>query len=161
MDIQKAYYKSDIGYLEITGTEKGISEVNFIEEKPAYVRPIHPCLQECYDQLDEYFRGVRRNFDLNIVIEGTDFQIKVWMALLKIPFGTTLSYGEIAKAVGSPRAVRAVGGANGRNRISVIIPCHRVIRSDGRLGGYGSGTWRKDWLLKHETKVLSFDRQVI
>ena len=158
MDLQKAYYKSDIGYLEITGTEKGISGVVFIEEKPAYVRPIHPCLQECYDQLDEYFHGSRRNFDLDLVIEGTDFQLKVWMALLKVPYGTTVSYGDIAVAIGSPKAVRAVGGANGRNCIAVIVPCHRIIRNDGRLGGYGSGTWRKDWLLKHESNVISSEK---
>ena len=153
MEIQKAYYKSDIGYLEITGTEKGISGVHFIEEKPAYVRPIHPCLHECYDQLDEYFQGKRRNFDLDLVLDGTDFQLKVWMALVKIPYGRTVSYRDIARAVGSPQAVRAVGGANGQNRIGIIIPCHRVIRSDGKLGGYGSGIWRKDWLLKHESQT--------
>ena len=154
MDIQKAYYKSEIGYLEITGTEKGIQGIHFIEEKPAYVRPIHPCLHEGYDQMDEYFRATRQTFDLDLVIEGTDFQLKVWMALLKIPYGTRVSYKDIAKAIGNPSAVRAVGGANGRNQIGVIIPCHRVIRSDGHLGGYGSGTWRKEWLLKHEMKVL-------
>jgi methylated-DNA-[protein]-cysteine S-methyltransferase len=109
-------------------------------------------LKECIAQLDEYFRGKRRKFSVNLDLQGTRFQKRVWQALLKIPFGRTASYREVAKAVGNSKAVRAVGNANRVNPVAIIIPCHRVIGSDGSLVGYGSGLWRKRWLLAHEQK---------
>ncbi|HFA50414.1 MAG TPA: bifunctional transcriptional activator/DNA repair protein Ada [Bacteroidetes bacterium] len=104
-------------------------------------------------QLKEYFDGKRKTFDLPLDTPGTDFQQLVWKELQTIAFGTTRSYGEQAKAIGRPKAVRAVAKANGDNRISIIIPCHRVIGADGKLTGYGGGLWRKEWLLEHETRV--------
>jgi methylated-DNA-[protein]-cysteine S-methyltransferase len=101
-------------------------------------------------QLEEYFARTRKAFDLPLVAEGTDFQRRVWDALLGIPYGTTISYLELARRIGDPKAVRAVGLANGRNPISIIVPCHRVIGSDGSLTGYGGGIERKRWLLQHE-----------
>ena len=101
-------------------------------------------------QLMEYFEGKRKGFDLPLVLPGTEFQIKVWDQLLTIPFGSTRSYAEQAVAIGNPKAVRAVARANGDNRLAIIIPCHRVIGSDGKLTGYGGGLWRKEWLLAHE-----------
>jgi methylated-DNA-[protein]-cysteine S-methyltransferase len=101
-------------------------------------------------QLEEYFAGTRQAFDLPLAAEGTDFQRRVWDALLGIPYGTTISYLELARRIGDPKAVRAVGLANGRNPISIIVPCHRVIGSDGSLTGYGGGIERKRWLLQHE-----------
>jgi methylated-DNA-[protein]-cysteine S-methyltransferase len=101
-------------------------------------------------QLREYFDGTRTTFDLKLKAKGTDFQRRVWAALCRIPFGATVSYGAIARDIGNPAAVRAVGLANGRNPISIIVPCHRVIGSDGSLTGYGGGIERKEWLLKHE-----------
>jgi methylated-DNA-[protein]-cysteine S-methyltransferase len=101
-------------------------------------------------QLTEYLAGKRRTFDLPLRLEGTPFQRRVWDELCRIPFGETISYAELARRVGQPGAARAVGSANGRNRIGLIIPCHRVIAADGTLGGYGGGLDRKRWLLRHE-----------
>jgi len=102
-------------------------------------------------QLGEYFARIRREFDLPLVTPGTEFQNRVWAALRRIPFGSTWSYGAEAAAIGSPKAVRAVASANGQNRIAIVIPCHRVIASDGSLAGYAGGLWRKKWLLEMET----------
>ncbi len=102
------------------------------------------------EQLAEYFEGTRRSFELPLVPDGTEFQRRAWEALREIPYGTTRSYAEQARRIGHPSAVRAVARANGENRIAVIIPCHRVIGSDGKLTGYGGGLWRKEWLLQHE-----------
>lgn len=107
-------------------------------------------LEQLHRQMGEYFAGTRRRFDLPLVIRGTPFQERVWRALLTIPYGETWSYRDLARRVGSPGATRAVGTANGRNRIAIIIPCHRVVNADGRLGGYGGGVWRKQRLLDLE-----------
>lgn len=107
------------------------------------------------DQMAEYFAGTRTDFDLPLDILGTPFEKSVWQELLATAFGKTRSYGEVAAAVGNPQASRAVGRANGANRISIIVPCHRIIEANGNLRGYGGGLWRKRWLLDHEQKVLS------
>ena len=107
-------------------------------------------LPEAQRQLAEYFAGTRKDFDLELKMEGTDFQKKVWEALLDIPFGETRSYGQQARNIGLPDAPRAVGAANGQNPISIIVPCHRVIGANGALTGYGGGIERKRWLLGHE-----------
>lgn len=107
------------------------------------------------EQLEAYFHGERTDFDLVIELEGSSFQRRVWQELRQIPFGTTISYAELARRVGKPSAARAVGGANGRNPIAIIVPCHRVISADGSLGGYGGGLERKLWLLDHERFVLA------
>lgn len=110
-------------------------------------------LDRARQQLDEYFAGSRLEFDLPLRAEGTALQRDVWRALSSIPYGETRSYGEIATAIGNPRAVRAVGGANGRNPISIIVPCHRVIGANGSLTGFGGGVERKEWLLAHEART--------
>jgi len=107
-------------------------------------------LPEAARQLEEYFAGTRRDFDLPLHLQGTQFQQRVWRALTEIPYGATWSYGELAKRIGNPNASRAVGLANGRNPISILVPCHRVIGADGSLTGYGGGLQRKQWLLAHE-----------
>ncbi len=107
-------------------------------------------LHEPLEQLAQYFQGERQQFDLELDPEGTDFQLRVWQALCEIPFGGTLSYGEIAEKLGKPAAARAVGAANGRNPIAIVVPCHRVIGSDGTLTGYAGGLEIKQWLLQHE-----------
>ena len=106
--------------------------------------------EEAVRQIQEYFAGTRKTFSVPLHAPGTEFQQRVWAALREIPFGEMRSYGEIASAIGDPKAVRAVGTANGMNRIAIMIPCHRVIGADGALTGYGGGLWRKDWLIKHE-----------
>jgi methylated-DNA-[protein]-cysteine S-methyltransferase len=146
------FYHSPIGLLEIKGTDSGITSILFYKEKQKEKAPIPEVLKACAAQVDEYFRGRRKIFDVPLHLNGTSFQIKVWNELLKIPYGETVSYLDIALKVGNEKMIRAVGGANGKNPISIIVPCHRVIGTDGKLVGYGGGLWRKEWLLNHETK---------
>jgi len=110
----------------------------------------HPMIDKVSGQLTEYFEGNRKSFDVPLLMPGTDFQQKVWNELVQIPYGSTRSYKQQAHAIGNVKAVRAVARANGENRISIIIPCHRIIGSDGSIVGYGGGIHRKQWLLKHE-----------
>jgi methylated-DNA-[protein]-cysteine S-methyltransferase len=154
-DSRVVHYKSPIGTIEITGTDAGISSLTFVditEERSARVKkgPLPAPLAACLTQLDEYFRGVRTAFTVKLDLRGTAFQTQVWAELLRVKCGRTTTYKALAEAVGRPAATRAVGGANHSNPVSIIVPCHRVIGSDGRLTGYGGGLWRKDWLLRHE-----------
>jgi methylated-DNA-[protein]-cysteine S-methyltransferase len=146
----KTFYESEIGLIEIIGTEAGLTSLNFVDDSTGDSAFIPPALQECVSQLDAYFKGTRREFELELAPEGTPFQQQVWRELLNIPYGRTVSYLDVARAIGNEKAVRAVGAANGQNPISIIIPCHRVIGADGKLTGYGGGLWRKEWLLNHE-----------
>jgi methylated-DNA-[protein]-cysteine S-methyltransferase len=148
----KTYVDSEIGLLEICASDKGITAVNFMVEEEVGLRDAHPLLNTCVEELAEYFRGERHVFSVALDLHGTTFQKQVWRELLKIPFGETISYLELAKRVGNEKAMRAVGMANGRNPIALIVPCHRVIGSDGQLRGYASGVWRKEWLLQHESR---------
>jgi methylated-DNA-[protein]-cysteine S-methyltransferase len=148
----KTLYESPIGPLEVAGTEGGILSIEFSERRAARAGPPAPCLKECLRQLEEYFAGRRRVFSLQLDLRGTPFQKRVWDELLKVPFGRTVAYRDIAAALGNPRATRAVGGANHRNPISIVVPCHRVVGADGGLTGYGGGLRRKEWLLAHEKK---------
>ncbi|AAK81195.1 methylated-DNA-[protein]-cysteine S-methyltransferase [Clostridium acetobutylicum] len=146
-----AYYKSPIGNLEIKALDEKVSEINFVEAmgEENFQSDV---LKAALIQIDEYFRGKRKQFHLRLFIDGTEFQKKVWNELTRISYGEVVSYGEVAKAIGNKNASRAVGGANNKNKIPIIIPCHRVIGSDGRLIGYDGGIWRKKWLLEHERK---------
>lgn len=153
----RAYYRSEIGLIEITGTDKAIESVNFVNKKSTPSPEAPPCLKECVEQIDEYFKGRRKKFTIEIQLQGTDFQKKVWKQLMKIPYGKTVSYKDIAASIGNKKAVRAVGGANNRNNIGIIVPCHRVIGSNGDLVGYGGGLWRKEWLLRHEKAAAEID----
>lgn len=155
----RAYYDAPIGILEITGTEKGILGICFVDKKIDPDPSIPLPLKDCCRQLYEYFVGDRQEFDLELLFEGTNFQKKVWKQLMKIPYGKTVSYKDIALVIKNEKAVRAVGSANGRNPISIIIPCHRVIAHDGTMGGYGGGLWRKEWLLDHEKKNSGIQRE--
>lgn len=148
--LYKTYYDSEIGPLEITGMEKGITGLRFVEKKATPDSALPSVVEEALKQLEEYFEGKRKDFTVKLILEGTDFQKQVWKQLRKIPYASTASYKDIARAIGNEKAVRAVGGANGRNHIGIIVPCHRVIAHDGSLGGFGGGVWRKEWLLKHE-----------
>lgn len=150
MQVFKAYYVSPIGPVEVSGIPEGIASVSFVQRQRSNDRNLPESVKEAIRQLDEYFKGVRRDFSLKLLLQGTPFQKLVWQQLEKIPYGKVVSYGDVAKAVGRPNAYRAVGNANNKNPIAIIIPCHRVIGSDGKLVGYGSGVWRKEWLLKHE-----------
>lgn len=160
---------SPLGPLLSAATAKGVCLLSFAERgtlaaesaglSRAFRQPVvpgrHEHLQRLATQLEEYFAGRRRTFDLPLDCPGTRFQRDVWNGLLKIPFGETVSYAELARRIGRPDAQRAVGQANHRNRVGIIIPCHRVVNADGRLGGYGGGLWRKQALLEHEAHVLA------
>jgi methylated-DNA-[protein]-cysteine S-methyltransferase len=150
---------SPIGPLRIGVGERGIVSLDFAAEATAPRATTSPpppeaaeVLRRTREELGEYFGGVRTSFSVPVDLKGTPFQMRVWAALRRIPYGTTLSYKEIAAAVGNARATRAVGGANHRNPISIIVPCHRVVGSDGQLTGYGGGIGRKEWLLAHERR---------
>ena len=148
-----AYFESPIGIIELKANETALTGLNFVEEK-IFSETHTLILVNGIKQLNEYFIGKRTIFDLPLHPEGTDFQKKVWDQLLKIPFGATKSYLDIAHSMGNRKALRAVGNANGKNKISIIIPCHRVIGAHGALTGFGSGIRRKRWLLDHEKKFI-------
>ncbi|ARV08073.1 cysteine methyltransferase [Polaribacter sp. SA4-10] len=151
------YYKTPIGTAKIIGDENGIQSVSVLDDDAISNESLNlktpECLEDCVLQLEEYFTGERTNFDLKLNPKGTTFQKKVWTALLNIPFNKTKTYLEQSKALDNVKAIRAVAAANGKNPIWIIIPCHRVIGSDGSLTGYAGGIWRKKWLLEHESPV--------
>ncbi|MEA0552177.1 methylated-DNA--[protein]-cysteine S-methyltransferase [Lysinibacillus irui] len=149
----KVDYKSPIGVIEIEGSDSAIYGINFAERDEIIHIPQQDTpkvLMECAKQLQEYFIGERHDFSFPYVVEGTDFQQAVWQALPTVSYGETASYKDIAVAINNEKAVRAVGSANGKNNISIVVPCHRIIGSNGTLTGYGGGMWRKEWLLQHE-----------
>jgi len=150
---QIAYYKTPIGTAKIAGNSKGISSVTVIDDNLETSKVIPNNLQDCVQQLKEYFNGERTDFNLKLNPQGTDFQKQVWDELLHVPFGKTRTYLEQSKKLGNVKAIRAVAAANGKNPIWIIIPCHRIIGSDGSLTGYAGGLWRKKWLLAHENPV--------
>lgn len=148
-----AYYFSPIGRIKLSADDSSITGLDFIDENEGTDDENLPeVLTEALSQLDEYFRGKRKEFNLKLKLNGTEFQNMVWKELMKVPYGETKTYKDIAEAVNNPEACRAVGGANNRNKIAIIIPCHRIIGSGGRLTGYAGGLWRKEWLLQHENK---------
>jgi methylated-DNA-[protein]-cysteine S-methyltransferase len=154
LGLSRAVINTPLGFVEITTTDRAVRKVH-IGGQGSGTRPpagAPPVLGECCRQLEEYFSGKRRRFDLALDLQGTEFEQKVWRQLLRIPYGQTASYQETAQAIGRPKAVRAVGAANGKNPVAIIVPCHRVIGRDGRLVGYGGGLWRKKWLLDHESR---------
>ena len=142
--------KSPLGYTKIIGDDRGISQVTILnsEEKETDIIPTE--LEDCAIQLREYFEGTRTTFDLKLNPEGTDFQKVIWELLQEIPFGKTISYLQLSKRLGDVNAIRAIANANGKNPLWIIVPCHRVIGSDGRLTGYAGGLHRKKWLIEHE-----------
>ncbi len=148
-----AYHESPIGLIEIGCDTSAVVSLDFVDERQHEIGP-NPIGIKALTQVVGYFAGTRLDFDLPLAMPGTPFQQAVWKQLLRIPFGQTRTYQEIAQAIDRPRAVRAVGAANGSNPISLIVPCHRVIGSDGRLTGYGGGLWRKKWLLEHEASAI-------
>lgn len=147
------YHKTPLGICKISGDTEGLTAVSILDDNHDVSTDIPEELKDCVVQLDEYFQGSRTLFDLQINPQGTDFQKKVWNALLQIPYGKTTSYLDQAKQLGDVKAIRAVAAANGKNPLWIIIPCHRVVGSDGSLTGYAGGIWRKKWLLAHENPV--------
>ncbi len=151
--LQEGFYKSPLGIIKILADEKGIVKIDFSNSKKIKTTQTdNRLIKDCISQLDEYFKGERRSFQLRLNLIGTEFQKKVWKELLKIPFGKMVSYLDVARKIKNEKAVRAVGQAIGKNPVSIVVPCHRVIGSNGELTGYASGLWRKKWLLEHENQ---------
>lgn len=146
-----AYISTPLGSAKLEGNENGLNTVTVLEQDEPESKIIPDVLIDAAYQLNEYFEGKRRNFDLLLNPEGTEFQKKVWSLLSEIPYGKTVSYLELSKRLGDVKAIRAVASANGKNPLWIIIPCHRVIGSDGSLTGYAGGLHRKKWLLNHES----------
>ena len=147
--METVYIKTPLGIAAITGDVNGVSEITVLEEGEVSAQ-IPFFLRDAVQQLQEYFNSQRTDFTFKLNPKGTDFQQKVWNALLDIPFGKTRTYLEQSKFLGDPKAIRAVASANGKNPLWIVVPCHRVIGSDGSLTGYAGGLWRKKWLLEHE-----------
>jgi methylated-DNA-[protein]-cysteine S-methyltransferase len=149
--------ETPVGTLTVVAGDRGVRAVLFPRERPpgGAVEGEHPLLAAVEAQLAEYFAGGRTVFELPLDLVGTEFQRRAWLALAEIPYGTTVSYGEQARRLGRPGAARAVGAANGRNPVSIVLPCHRVVGAGGRLTGYGGGLDAKRALIEHEARVLA------
>jgi methylated-DNA-[protein]-cysteine S-methyltransferase len=154
--------EAPFGVVTVIGSDLGIRYVLFSND--AHPKPlerlhisdseIHDSVNDAVTQLDEYFNGARRDFELPLDLQGTEFQVAAWNALADIPYGHTASYGQQAASIGRPKAVRAIGGANGRNPVGIVLPCHRIVGADGSLTGFGGGIVVKKWLLDHEQSIL-------
>ena len=147
--METAFIKTPLGIAKITGDENGVCEISVLDDG-SVSEQIPIVLQEAVSQLNDYFIGNRTDFDFKLSPKGTDFQQKVWKSLLEIPYGKTRTYLEQSKILGDVKAIRAVASANGKNPLWIVVPCHRVIGTDGSLTGYAGGLWRKKWLLEHE-----------
>ena len=147
------YISSPVGPIEISGDDDFVSKVLFVDEVKADTEHLPKVIRDCKQQLEEYFAGTRTEFSLLLSQSGTDFQRRVWTELCNIPYGKTTSYMQLSKNLGDVKAIRAVGTANGRNNLAIIVPCHRVIGSNGTLVGYAGGLDKKKWLLDFEARM--------
>lgn len=146
-----AVISSPLGALEISGNEDGVQKIMFQDDAKAFTEDIPESLTLAVSELQNYFSKKTQDFTFKLNPQGTDFQKKVWLQLAKIPFSKTSTYLDMAKQLGDVKVIRAAASANGKNPISIVIPCHRVIGSDGSMTGYAGGIWRKEWLLNHES----------
>lgn len=149
--MQTCFIETPLGHAKIVGDNNGIASVSILDTQEELSEVIPESLLECVTQLKAYFKNERKTFNLKLNPEGTAFQKNVWNLLVSIPYGKTLSYLQLSKQLGDVKAIRAVANANGKNPLWIIIPCHRVIGSDGSLTGYAGGLHRKQWLLNHES----------
>jgi methylated-DNA-[protein]-cysteine S-methyltransferase len=155
---EMVYHTTPLGLVELHTDGRAITTVSFVQNEALQSTATHtssPLLLQCMLQLNEYFAGTRKSFDIALAQPGTAFQQQVWAQLMHIPFGKTISYLELSKRINNVKAIRAVGTSNGSNNIAILVPCHRVIGSDGSLTGYAGGLWRKQWLLEHENKFAN------
>lgn len=151
--MESVIIKTPLGFTEVKGDTNGISKIHVLDENVELSTIIPNDLIEAVTQLQEYFIGKRTEFTFKLNPKGTEFQKKVWQELLQIPYGKTCSYLELSKKLGDVKAIRAVASANGKNPLWIVVPCHRVIGTDGSLTGYAGGLWRKKWLLEHENPI--------
>jgi methylated-DNA-[protein]-cysteine S-methyltransferase len=152
--METVYCKTPIGIARLTGEDDFITSIYMLDEEFEIKPAETSILKEAIKQLDEYFAGERKVFDLPIKQKGSPFQEQVWDQLSKIAYGTTISYSQQSKLMNNPLGIRAIASANGKNNLIIVVPCHRVIGSDGSLTGFGCGVWRKKWLLEHEARVM-------
>lgn len=145
------YINSPLGITKITGDSQGITSISVLNSSKKITQLIPESLEDCVLQLNQYFQGTRKHFSLPLQPKGTAFQQKIWKLLQTIPYGKTVSYLDLSKQLGDVKAIRAVANANGKNPLWIVVPCHRVIGSDGSLTGYAGGLHRKQWLLEHES----------
>lgn len=151
--MESAFISTPLGIAKLEGDQDGLRSITILDTEEELTKVIPETLEDIVYQLQEYFNGNRKDFSLELNPQGTDFQKRVWKALEHIPFGKTRSYLELSKTLGDVKAIRAVAAANGKNPLWIVIPCHRVIGSDGSLTGYAGGLHRKKWLLEHESPV--------
>ena len=149
-----AHYRSPIGIVQVEENEGIISAISVLNEETEMLEPQTEVLKLAIEQLHEYFAGKRSMFDLPFEQTGTPFQQQVWQQLGKVDFGKTQSYLQMANNFGNPLAIRAIASANGKNKLWIVVPCHRIIGKNGELTGYAGGLWRKKWLLQHEATVV-------
>jgi methylated-DNA-[protein]-cysteine S-methyltransferase len=155
------YYQSPIGFIRITEEDDFISSIYMLDGEFEVTQPETPILMLAVRQLDEYFAGERTVFDLPTKQKGSTFRQQVWEQLSKIKYGTTISYLQQAKFMSNPLGIRAIASANGKNNLIIVVPCHRVIGSDGSLTGFGCGIWRKKWLIEHEARVMGIGQTTL
>lgn len=155
MLMENYFIHTPLGWLCLTGDENHLHAINFDAEVDP--QPGNQLLKTCADQIQAYFLGKLKKFDIPISLSLTPFQEIVLSKVLVIPYGETRSYGQLADSIGNPRSVRAIGNANGKNPLPIIIPCHRVVGAEGQLTGYSGGLWRKKWLLQHESSCLQLN----
>lgn len=151
--MQQAFIKTPLGTVAIHGDEYGIAKILISDDGESESEIIADVLKPAVTQLHEYFNGERKSFDFKVNQLGTDFQKKVWNALMHIPYGQTMSYFQLSEQLGDIKAIRAVASANGKNPLWIVVPCHRVIGTNGSLTGYAGRLWRKKWLLEHENPL--------
>lgn len=151
------FLQSPVGSLRISSDGDYINSIKFVDDHVVARQDQHPLLDKCVDQLQQYFHGKSFHFDLPVLQPGTEFQKTIWDLLMKIPFGKTISYKQLTSQFGDMKAIRAVASANGRNDLAIIVPCHRVIGTNGSLTGYAGGLWRKKWLLGHESRFRQME----
>ena len=156
-----AYCQTPVGVALIIAEDGFITSISIRDEEIEVEPTDNPVLLETIRQLDEYFSGERKVFDLPIKQAGTEFQQSVWQQLAQIPYGKTINYGQQSKLMNNPLGIRAIASANGKNNLWVVVPCHRVIGSDGSLTGYAGGLWRKKWLLAHEAKIAGIGQTIL
>jgi methylated-DNA-[protein]-cysteine S-methyltransferase len=159
--MHEAFHKTPVGFVRIRADETFVISISIRDEEYAITPSDSPIINLAIKQLDEYFEGTRKEFNLPLNQPGTEFQQMVWQQLLAIPYGKTITYGQQSKIMNSPLAIRAIASANGKNMLWIVVPCHRVIGSNGSLTGYAGGLWRKKWLLDHEARVMGIGQTTI
>lgn len=150
----EAFHKTPVGFVRVRANEQAITSISIRDEACVETPSDSPIINLALAQLDEYFKGTRREFDLPLDQQGTEFQQEVWKNLLQVKYGHTMSYLQLSHQMKNPLAIRAIGAANGKNNLWIVVPCHRVIGTNGSLTGYAGGLWRKQWLLEHEARVM-------